>query len=348
MAAGAVVFWGCVGPREKRRDAPSPVVAPVEGPAGDAEVVFTQPRAPDSIAVLGLRWLTAHQEPSGLWHDPATTGIALLAYGACGETVASGSGREVVKRGVRALIDLQGADGGIAPRPGASPDLRTHAFAGLALVEHYGMTGKQALKGPARAAVKFAEATRRPGGGWGGAGDEPFDIEITARMAQVLQSGKLSELDVDAAALGEVAAAFERITDPATGRVTVPAGQRDRVSDDAATAMSLGVRQYAGRDTSVDPLAATSSAALAAKPPNAATTDLPYALFGVYAMFRVEDGWRPWSQGFTALATSPPDQTGSWALAPNASARDRVWTTAYHVLAASCFYGPVGHSRRKR
>ncbi len=331
-----------------RRPAPVPVASARKA------AVPGQPKPTESNVMWGLRWLRDHQDPDGRWRDPATTGMALLAFLGAGETHQSGVYGEVVKKALCALRNGQDADGCLVPR--SSPRLLCdHAIAALALVESYGMTGSRAWKDPAQKAVSFALKSRRPGGAWNlpAPDDAEIDVEATAWMSMLLRSATLSEIDANEAALGEVAAALEGLTDPATGRLRVPPRSPAPLSEDAATAIGLLVRIWSGRRPESDALAAKAADALVASPPAADTPDLRRVYFGSVAMLAVAgERFRAWLPALTAFVqvagrADGPDK-GSWDPPDGATPEERIRTTAYHLRCCEFFYGPVGHASMSR
>ncbi len=94
--------------------------------------------ATEKAAAAALGWLRRHQDSDGGWscdaferrcaknlcggkggsadHSPGVSGLALLAFLGAGNTMRAGPYREVVKRGVRHLLDLQAPDGCLGPR----------------------------------------------------------------------------------------------------------------------------------------------------------------------------------------------------------------------------------------
>ena len=300
----------------------------------------------------GLRWFRDRQDAEGGWRDPATTGIVLLTFLGAGETHQSGSCRELVKKGLQRLRDGQGADGCLVP-PDAANRLRDHAIAALALIESYGMTGSRLWKDPAQRAVAFALASRKPGGAWNfpAPDDEQLDLETTAWMAMLLKSAAMSELEVEKAALTEVAATLDAVTGRATGRISVR--PPSAISDDTATAIGAVVRLWAGRKPESDPLTATSLDALLARLPAADTTDIPYVYFGSLAMLACGgERFQRWLPALNAVEQRPARADdpvrGSWD-PPEAAPDDaRLWTTAYHVLIGEFYFGPVGHASMRR
>jgi len=341
---------------ERRRGGEAGIAAPapvVEERAIDAKAVDapTQVEAPRPIAtpaslndavVLGLRWLKDRQSKDGSWRDPATTGVALLAFLGSGQTHQSGSYREAVKNGLKHLRDVQDGDGGLAPR-GSARTLRDHAIAGLALCEAYGMTSSLVFKKPAQRAAAFAAKSRTPSSGWSRP-DGRLEFEATVWMSMLLKSAKLCEFDVDVSALEDVVRAIDQVTDHATGRVTA---SDDGLSSEAATAMGMIVRVLAGRSPDDDEAIRKGAEVVAAKPPvldPAHSPDYVDWYFGTRAIWSMgpDERWPPWAKALIAAfaggqRTDDGDaERGSWdPSAASLSEADRVWSTAFAALSVS-------------
>jgi hypothetical protein len=160
-------------------------------------------------AVLeGLRWLIRHQNEDGSWgvdtlasrcsppdkpcipagtevqpyYNTGLTGLALLCF--LGQGISVGSKIEivdttmgkrhqagdVVKRGVRWLIDKQGKEQGYLSDPDAPYNMYSEALATMALCEAYGISRNRELKRPAQNAVNWlvaAQKLNQDGARWG-------------------------------------------------------------------------------------------------------------------------------------------------------------------------------------
>jgi hypothetical protein len=297
---------------------------------------WTPPHTPsrDDHVVWGLRWLENHQSKDGSWHDPATTGIALLAFIGRGQTHQSRMHGECITMGLKYLRGARDADGCLVPRD-APRALRDHAVAGLALVEIYGMTGSRVFKEPAQRTVTFALNSRTPSSGWGANG--VLDVETTGWMSMLVQSAKLSGLDSDVAVLADAVRAIDEVTDHATGRVIACDG---RLSDETATAIGMLVRQMAGRTPDTDPVIRRGADLLVAKLPaweEGRLADPAAWYFGTIALSGVDIAhWKPWAESMGAvldrvvLTDDRGGLRGSWD-PPGASPSDadRVCTTAF-------------------
>ncbi len=288
----------------------------------------------ESNVARGMRWLRDHQHADGSWGDPATTGLVLLVFSGAGETRRQGVYRDCVSRALDFLESQQDkATGGIGQGP-----LCDHAVAAMALTEHFGMTGDRSSRAAAQLAVDFAFTEHVPGPVRIDAGE----FETAARMATLLKSAELSQLDVDRRQWAQLLSAVDG-----------PRTRASKLSDDACRAIELLVGVYAGRRLDDTNLAA-GAAALTARLPAADTSDLPYMYFGTCAMLGIGGPtFRRWLPAMNAFVAVPSHldapQKGSWDPPDgDTSERGRIWTTAYHLLLCECFYGQVGHAAARK
>jgi hypothetical protein len=175
------------------------------------------PTSEDAVS-RGLRWLQAHQLPSGGWcfdlakapcegrcrdpgSEPSTTGatgLALLAFLGRGETHLDGDYQETVKKGLYYLTgqmrilpqggDLRGEGGGT---------MYSHGIATIALCEAYAMTQDKALQPFAQKAIDFiVSAQDKRGGGWRYEPQQPGDTTVSGWQLIALKSGQMGYLRV--------------------------------------------------------------------------------------------------------------------------------------------------------
>jgi hypothetical protein len=166
-----------------------------------------------------LNWLARHQMPDGSWNfdhrlsacqdrcsDPgetatavrAATGLALLPLLGAGQTHnLPGPYREVVQRGVLALVRLmkRTPQGGSFHEPGGN--MYSHGIASMALSEAYAMTGDPALAHPAQLAINYICHAQDPlGGGWRYQPQQPGDTSVMGWQIMALKSGHMTSLSV--------------------------------------------------------------------------------------------------------------------------------------------------------
>ncbi|MEI6084946.1 MAG: prenyltransferase/squalene oxidase repeat-containing protein, partial [Verrucomicrobiota bacterium] len=129
-------------------------------------------KASEAAVLAALRWLRDHQESNGSWKCPrsssATTGLALLAFFAHGETDDSTEFGDAVNRGLRFLIQSIDATGTVSDK-----SMYAQAIVTLALCEGYALIRSPVLREPAeRAAHVLLTAQAVPksnplhSGGW--------------------------------------------------------------------------------------------------------------------------------------------------------------------------------------
>lgn len=190
-------------------------------------------------AVLeGLRWLVRHQNEDGSWgidtlashckgttpcvspeaqlvphYNEGLTGLALLAFLGQGISIGSKieivdtamgkrySAGEVVKKGVRWLLDRQRENGALSD-PDWSYAMYNQALATMAVCEAYGISRNRELKRPAQKAVDFLVAAqkRNPEGatwGWRYWSRQVLDDKLTAgEIDQVTHASAVQEVDI--------------------------------------------------------------------------------------------------------------------------------------------------------
>lgn len=302
---------------------------------------------------LGLAWLRAHQSPDGAWRpaeldrwcdgaetthpppdgrgkpglDVGATALALCAYLGAGYTWRGNDDHvRTVARAVGFLRARQRGDGGFSPRAHADWILED-AFAALALVEAYGMTGQQSLRLVAQRALDHLASIRTPAGVWGyGWAPGPSDDPLTSAWAALpfvsaryvndawVAEGLTPPWRLDPAILGAVAAWYRAATDEALGPFAPRPfhGQTaaDALADLPATAANLALPVLTR--TEVLPAAERRKidAWLTSHAPRRTSAtvgvDLTACSLGALAAFRVGgDAMRAWRSAFHAAATEP-------------------------------------------
>jgi hypothetical protein len=202
-----------------------------------------------------LKWLAAHQSPSGGWeaagfnkwcdykpvaqgpeglgkalYDPGVTGLALCAFLGAGYT---NRGKhdfaKVVAKGLRYLKNVQDAEGCFGART-SQHFIYNHATAALAMVEAYGMTESPIFKASAQKALDFIALSRNPYFAWRyGVKPGDNDSSVTGWMMMALKSAKLinedavargkkPQLIIDEEAFDGIRTWIDKMTDPDYGR----------------------------------------------------------------------------------------------------------------------------------
>jgi hypothetical protein len=342
------------------------------GPGGlkPGRPALAPPLGTEEAVLEGLRWLVRHQDEDGSWgadtltqqcdprapcippdaaqdatYNAGMTALALLAFLGRGLSLDSQAliddpamGRQhkagdVVKRGVRWLLDQQRPDGSFSgSEPFEYPENET--LSAMALCEAYGLSHIRELKRPAQDALDFLMAAqrRRTDGALSGWGQGSFaeleqrrargeveqaeyeevcntvDLSITCWVVMALRSaqncGFAVPEEVLQGALSCVAPGGPRaLGDAASGAQDPPhqAGRR--------AALVLLIRAFAGRDIS-DPALESAARAMAEDPPQVADglpADFYYWYFATLALNqydgpdsprrRAGEYWEPWNKG---------------------------------------------------
>ncbi len=170
--------------------------------------------ASESAVEAGLRWLAAHQRPSGGWWfdhqdgecdgrcgnpgasrcSTAATGLALLAFLGAGYTPEIGPYQDEIRAGLnylnrQAKITKFGAD----LQQGS---MYGQGIATLALCEAYAMTRDQSIQTLAQQAVDFIAHAQHDAGGWRYNPGQKGDTTVTGWQVMALKSAEMAGLRV--------------------------------------------------------------------------------------------------------------------------------------------------------
>ena len=338
-----------------------------------------------------LEWLKRHQDESGRWdcanfmkhdttgtpcngagnpvNDVGVTGLALLAFLGEGSTLKLGTYRGVVRKGVKWLLEQQGANGLIGTNS-SQHFAYSHAIATVALCEAYGLSEHRPYQEPAQNAINYIVNARNPYGVWRYQPREvDGDSSITGWMVQALLSAKAFHLQVDEAALQNSVVFFDSISDPATGRAgyqkagegsSRPTALLEKFpasKTEALTGVVLLCRYLMEQDPKEVPIMMKSADTIAAMPPmwneKDGSIDMYYWYYASYAMYQVGGKhWDKWSKAMTkaAIDTQKKDgnEKGSWdPLDPWGPDGGRVYSTATMCLCLEAYfrYGKVSFGR---
>lgn len=209
----------------------------------------------------GLRWLTAHQLPSGAWRfdlegspcqgmcrnpgrvasTTAATALALLPYLGAGYTHQRGEYQDVVRRGLFYLVSRgRRASYGLDFQEGT---MYGQGLAAIALCEAYAMTGDEDLKIPAQKALNFIVwAQDKQGGGWRYDPGKPGDTTVTGWQLMALKSGQMAKLIVPSSAIGLVKRFLDGVQSDGGARY----GYMTPEPRPVTTAVGLLIRMYTG------------------------------------------------------------------------------------------------------
>jgi hypothetical protein len=169
---------------------------------------------------LALEWLARHQLKDGSWnfdhtvgpgarskknpgnhtqHNAGATAMALLPFLGSGYTHREGKYAEVVRNGLRYLVEIRGADtpnGFSFFRSHNADDMYSHGLASIALCEAYAMTQDSWLQNPAQGSIKFIEYSQHSEGGWRYVPKQRGDTSVVGWQIMALKSAKMSGLQV--------------------------------------------------------------------------------------------------------------------------------------------------------
>ncbi len=174
------------------------------------------PQSEEAVA-LALAWLAEHQNPDGTWHLDHTKGrcqgrcgnpgsikdstisataLALLPFLGAGQTHKEGKYKEVVGKGLDALVKLgKQTPNGVSWEDGGT--MYAHGITSIALCEAYGMTKDSRLYEPAQASIDYIVYAQNPDdGGWRYRPRTPGDTSVVGWQVMALKSAHLAYLRV--------------------------------------------------------------------------------------------------------------------------------------------------------
>jgi hypothetical protein len=323
---------------------------------------FGGSKATESAVEAALAWLARHQEPTGDWdlrkgggsgnglpYRIGASGLALLAFLGAGYTHKSGKYRDNVKRAQDWLMKQQEAEGNIFRG-------YSHAIAGLALAEAYGMTQDPELKEAAQKAVTYStQVHQKPYSAWRYRPKVDPDISVTGWFVMQLKSAKVAGLKVDGAGFQGAQNFLDKVTRPEEGTC----GYMGAFKGISQTSIGLVCRLFMGARNS-DKLMVNGSKFLTDNHlpswegnvrGNTRTRTFYYWYYGTLAMFQMGgDTWKQWNPAMKKtlvphqrkggpLDGSVNDVDGSWdPIDKTDKAVGRVYTTALGALTLEVYY----------
>ena len=204
----------------------------------------------------GLRWITRQQHDDGSWslkgpyndgafreNRTAATSMALIALMGAGYTHRDGDYRQNVESGIRWLVDQQDEDGFFAQKEVPHQRSYAHAQASIAVSELYAMTRDPAFRQPAQLAIRYAEQSQGPVGGWRYSPGATGDMSVTGWYVMALQSGLAAGLKLDQSRMDKIMEFLDTVqADGGAKYRYLPAGEPTA----GMTAEGLLCRQYLG------------------------------------------------------------------------------------------------------
>jgi hypothetical protein len=157
-------------------------------------------------AAAALDWLAERQETNGLWASAnrlhmGISGLSLLAFLSAGHTSTDGVHSNVVRRAVRALVDVQPQDGYL----GGEGSMYAHCAAAVALAEAHGRSPDPQTAVAVRQASALFSRTINERGGWRYAPrvDAGGDASVTSWALQAIHAARLAGLGASKGLLGK-------------------------------------------------------------------------------------------------------------------------------------------------
>jgi HEAT repeat protein len=202
----------------------------------------------------GLRWLELQQHPEGFWDgnekgfrgvvncEAAYTGLSLLAFLGAGYNGREGKYHETIHRAAEFLAATQHYDGGF-PVASSGDDSWIFAYlVGMAvwgINEAYGLSGDDALRGPAQRGIDYLVRVQTPGAGWRyGPRYIQSDSSCTSWVLMTTKTASLLGLEVPQKSFDGIDSWLERCAFDITGQEELP--------EDLMTAyeQEVGVKRY--------------------------------------------------------------------------------------------------------
>jgi hypothetical protein len=367
------------------------------GPFSGRHKTFIRSRSGRSGSAIehGLYWLARHQHEDGHWStegyharcggegarctgtglsdfDVGNTGLALLAFLGAGYTPSQRSiyrdpvtqkevnVGEVVRKGMKWLIEKQSADGAIGPQVGEM--MYNHSIAALALSEAYGLTSAASYRGPAQKAINFIVTAQNYGLGWRytpRCGNN--DTSVTGWCVMALKSAQISNLEVPQTSFVGAKAWLDRVTDSSgrhgydrlgSGDIYAPGKNEKWQQHPSMTAVGLLCRIFIDKKQGDRVLADAAKIIMSDLPrwdPSGPkpSVDYYYWYYATLAIFQLDGGengkglWTTWSKTVESVLCSHQRtskdgcQDGSWDTENVnrwAYAGGRVYGTAINVL----------------
>lgn len=157
-------------------------------------LVRTQARAGYWTGDIGFKIYTDYRVTDADSAHVGVTGLAVMAFLACGELPGRGKHGDTVNRAVNYLLTCTEENGYIAAN---GTRMYSHAFATLALAEVYGMTTRSTVREALQRSVNLISDSQNQEGGWR---YKPFapdsDMSLTVCQVMALRAARNSGLFV--------------------------------------------------------------------------------------------------------------------------------------------------------
>lgn len=329
--------------------------------------------ASEASVALGLRWLAAHQDPSGCWsvdgyvhacpaqdpcgalkmrkgmsqYDPGVTGLALLAFLGAGQTPLHGEQGAAVGRAAEYLSRIQAPDGCFGPS--FEGVMYNQGIATLALAELFAMTKDERAGAAAQRGAGFIARAQQAAGGWdyGPSQTGRNDTSVTGWQVMALKSAKAAGLKVPPETFLRAMGHFLRLGRPGGETVYAdrePFGGRTGCG---MTAVGLASRAFLGWPREAPAMAEGARRCLAALPGarNPEQAQGPYYwYYASMGLFQAGgEAWTRWNDVTRDFLVAGQQRrghaAGSWEPADHFSAiGGRVTVTSLNLLTLEVYY----------
>jgi hypothetical protein len=320
--------------------------------------------ASEEAVALALSWLAEHQNPDGTWHldhtggkcqgrcgDPGTlkdstisgTALALLPFLGAGQTHTEGKYKQVVGKGLDALVKLgKKTPNGVSWEDGGT--MYAHGITAIALCEAYGMTKDTRLYAPAQAAIDYIVYAQSPeDGGWRYRPRTPGDTSVVGWQVMALKSAHLAFLRVPNSTV-QGASKFLDLAQMDYGSAYAYMTENKNNYRAGTSAVGLLCRMYLGwkRD---DQRLQDGAARLAKIGPSQG--DYYYNYYASQVLFQMTGGtgpeWKKWNDKLrdqlVATQSKKDHEKGSWYVrGPHNDSGGRLYCTAMACMNLEVYY----------
>lgn len=317
----------------------------------------------EAAVARGLRWLSKHQNRDGSWSlhrfpycescrnrcggrgsvvsDSAATSLSLLPFLGAGQTHLSGIYKDQVSRGLRWMIENQGANGDLRIDSRGQSGMYAHGQGAIVLCEAYAMTGDEMLRGPAQRAIDFIVDAQHPAGGWRYRPGEAGDTSVLGWQVMALQSARVAGLNVPEEPL-ELAGHY---LDTVMSRDGIfYSYQQGRSPTHVMTAEALLCRMYSGWTFDNPELRAGVRSLVERHPPRRRDPNIYYWYYATQVMHHAGGvDWERWNLKLRDILVQTQKksghQAGSWdPEGPHAHAGGRIYMTSLAICTLEVYY----------
>ena len=308
----------------------------------------------EKAVAMALKWMADHQHPDGKWafeigpcacsHKgtlnncyTGATALALLPFLGSGQTHLEGQYKNVVGRGLGALIRMEKPNGDLRQGGG---NMYSHGLAAIALSEAYAMTQDRKLMPAAQAALNYITYAQDPvGGGWRYAPRQAGDTSVVGWQLMALKSGHLAYLNVPPNTVAGATKFLNTVQADSGAKYgyTSPGGGR------ATTAVGLLCRMYLGWKKD-EPALTRGVEYLSGKGPS--KNDYYYNYYATQVMRHYgDDFWSKWNNIMRDQVVNSQvksgHMTGSWDVPAGGHANERggrLYVTSMCTMILEVYY----------